>query len=158
MYITNISVLNIILELSLMHIYFIKVKMTLNVKLLLFISLSQHRERSLQDKAVRHKQLIQHLAFLHVISIIIIVDLEELHALTGQNRDQEGKLWIDDDSSAQIRIRKEWSKEIVTKNRTCKLEAYARNGQGYTMALPDPDTYQDLNMITVFQDLHLTKS
>lgn len=36
----------------------------------------------------------------------------------------------------------------------CRLEAYARNAhcsragpfsQGYTMALPDPDTYQDLN-------------
>lgn len=36
----------------------------------------------------------------------------------------------------------------------CRLEAYARNAhcsragpfsQGYTMALPNPDTYQDLN-------------
>lgn len=53
------------------------------------------------------------MASLHVISIIIIVDLEELNALTEQNIDHGDKLWINDDSS--VRIGKGCSKEIKTK-------------------------------------------
>lgn len=55
------------------------------------------------------------MAPLHVISIIIIVDLEELNALTEQNKDHGDKLWINDDSS--VRIGKGCSKEIKTKKK-----------------------------------------
>lgn len=51
------------------------------------------------------------MAYLHVISIIIMADLEELNALTEQNIDHGDKLLINDDSSAPIRI----GKEIKTK-------------------------------------------
>lgn len=47
-----------------------------------------------------------------------MADLEELNALTEQNIDHGDKLWINDDSSAPIRVGKGCSKEIRRKNRT----------------------------------------
>lgn len=58
------------------------------------------------------------MAYLHVISIIIMADLEELNAFTEQKKDHGDKLWINDHSSAPIRIGKGCSKEIKTKNGT----------------------------------------
>lgn len=57
------------------------------------------------------------MAYLHVISIIIMADLEELNAFTEQKKDHGDKLWINDHSSAPIRIGKGCSKEIKTKKR-----------------------------------------
>lgn len=64
------------------------------------------------------------MAYLHVISIIIMTDLEELNALTEQNIDHGDKLWINDDSSAPIKIGIGCSKEIKTKKQNLSRSQY----------------------------------
>lgn len=53
--------------------------------------------------------------YLYVISIIIMVDLEELNVIIELNIDYGDKLWINDDFLVLIRIGKGCSKEIKMK-------------------------------------------